>query len=120
MPYSTPTDVRLRAVGLTEAVVPDVSSTHLNLTTSIAEADAEIDEAARAGGHQVPFAPVPERIAHLSAIGALARVLRALQLGNQPAPAPEPYRAEFEAGLQVLRRGATLECLSRLDQTPNR
>jgi hypothetical protein len=105
MPYSTPTDVRLRAVGMTEEVIPDVSSTSLNLTTCIAEADAEIDEAARAGDYEVPFAPVPERVHDLSAIGALARARRGLQLGNQPAAEPDPYRAEFEAGLALLRRG---------------
>jgi len=106
MPYSTPNDVRLRAVGMTVEVIPDVSSTSLNLTTCIAEADAEIDEAARAGDYEAPFDPAPVRIVQLSAIGALARARRGLQLGNQPSPQPDPYQAEFEAGLALLRRGA--------------
>jgi len=105
MPYSTPNDVRLRAVGMTEEVVPDVSSTSLNLTTCIEEADAEIDEAARAGDYQVPFDPAPERIRALSAVGALARARRALELGNQPAADRGPYRREFDAGLELLRQG---------------
>lgn len=105
MPYSTPNDVRLRAVGLTEEVIPDISSSGLNLTTCIAEAQAEIDEAGRAGDYQVPFDPVPERVRDLAAIGALARARRALQLGNQASEQPDPYRAEFEAGLDLLRRG---------------
>jgi hypothetical protein len=106
MPYSTPDDVRLRAVGMTEEVIPDVSSTSLNLTTCIAEADAEIDEAARAGDYEAPFDPVPVRITHLSAIGALARARRGLQLGNQALTEADPYRREFEVGLALLRRGA--------------
>jgi hypothetical protein len=53
----------------------------------------------------VPFDPVPERIAHLSAIGALARARRGLQAGNQPSEAPDPYWQEFEAGLAALRAG---------------
>jgi len=105
MPYSTPNDVRLRAVGMTAEVIPDVSSTSLNLTTCIAEADAEIDEAGRAGDYEVPFAPVPDRVRDLSAIGALARARRGLQLGNQPAAQPDPYRRDFAAGLDLLRRG---------------
>jgi len=105
MPYCTPNDVRLRAVGMTEEVIPDVSSGSLNLTTCIAEADGEIDEAGRAGDYEVPFDPVPERIRDLSAVGALARARRGLQLGNQPTAEAEPYRQEFEAGLGMLRRG---------------
>jgi hypothetical protein len=105
MPYCTPSDVRLRAVGLTEEVVPDVSSSGLNLTTCIGEAEAEIDEAGRAGDYEVPFDPVPERIRDLTAIGALARARRALQSGNQPQVGEEHYRSEFEAGLVRLRRG---------------
>lgn len=106
MPYCTPNDVRLRAVGMTEEVVPDVSSSSLNLTTCIAEADAEIDEAGRAGDYEAPFDPVPDRLRDLSAVGALARARRGLQLGNQPAAEADPYLAEFEAGLDLLRRGA--------------
>ncbi len=106
MPYSTPNDVRLRAVGMTEEVIPDISSSSLNLTTCIAEADGEIDEAARAGDYEVPFSPVPDRIRDLSASGALARARRGLQLGNQSAAEPDPYRSEFEAGLDLLRRSA--------------
>jgi hypothetical protein len=105
VPYSTANDVRMRAVGMTEEVIPDVSSTSLNLTTCIAEADAEIDEAAFTGDYVVPFDPVPERVAHLSAIGALARARRGLQAGNQLSAEPDPYRQEFEAGLAALRAG---------------
>ena len=104
MPYSTPNDIRLRAVGLTAEVIPDVSSTCLNLTTCIAEADAEIDEAGRAGDYEVPFDPVPDRVRDLSAVGALARARRGLQLGNQPGAPPDPYREDFDAGLDLLRR----------------
>lgn len=106
MPYSTPNDVRLRAVGMAEEVIPDVSSTSLNLTTCISEADAEIDEAARAGDYEAPFDPVPDRVKDLSAVGALARARRGLQLGNQRSAEPDLYRAEFDAGLDLLRRGA--------------
>ncbi len=118
MPYCTPTDVRLRAVGMTEEVIPDVSEDSLNLTTCIAEADAEIDEAAAAAGLTVPFDPAPERIVHLSAIGALARARRALQAGNQPAGEPDSYRQEFEAGLARLRAGElpSSEVVTREDQ----
>jgi hypothetical protein len=105
VPYSTPNDVRLRAVGMTEEVIPDVSSTSLNLTTCIEEADAEINEAARAGDYEVPFDPAPDRIRDLSAVGALARARRALELGNQPAAEPDTYRREFDAGLELLRQG---------------
>jgi len=105
MPYCTPTDVRLRAVGMTAEVVPDVSSTSLNLTTCIAEAEAEIEEAGRAGDYEIPFDPVPSRIRDLCAIGALARARRALELGNQPAEEPDPYRREFEVYLHLLRQG---------------
>ncbi len=105
MPYCTPTDVRLRAVGMTEAVIPDVSSSSLNLTTCIAEADAEIDEAAAAAGLAVPLDPVPDRIAHLSAIGALARARRGLEVGNKGSAGVDPYQQEFEAGLALLRGG---------------
>ncbi len=105
MPYCTPTDVRLRAVGMTAQVIPDVSSGSLNLTTCIAEAEGEIEEAARAGGYETPFDPAPARIRDLCAIGALARARRALQLGNQPTETPDPYRRELEAGLALLRQG---------------
>ena len=105
MPYCTPNEIRLRAVGLTEEVIPDVSSSSLNLTTCIAEAEAEIDEAARAGDYETPFDPVPDRILNLSAVGALARARRGLQLGNQRGAGPDPYRQEFEAGLLLLRQG---------------
>jgi hypothetical protein len=103
---------------MSEEVVPDVSSTSLNLTTCIAEADAEIDEAAAAGDYVVPFDPVPERVAHLSAVGALARARRALQAGNQASTQPDPYREEFEAGLAALRAGALPESdvVARQDQ----
>ena len=118
MPYSTPTDVRLRAVGMTEEVIPDVSSTSLNLTTCIAEADAEIDEAAAVADYVVPFDPVPERVAHLSAIGALARARRGLQAGNQTSAEDDPYWQEFEAGLAALRAGKLPESdvVTREDQ----
>ena len=106
MGYCTPDEVRQRAVGLTGEVIPDVSSASLSLTTCIAESDAEIDEAARAGDYEAPFSPVPERIQHLSAVGALARARRGLQLGNQPAELPDPYWEQFEAGLALLRTGA--------------
>jgi len=105
MPYCTPTDVRLRAVGMTAQVIPDVSSGSLNLTTCIAEAEGEIEEAARAGGYETPFNPAPARIRDLCAIGALARARRALQLGNQPTEEPDPYRRELEACLGLLRQG---------------
>jgi hypothetical protein len=90
---------------MTEEVIPDVSSGSLNLTTCIAEADGEIEEAGRAGDYEVPFDPTPDRIRNLSAVGALARARRALQLGNQAAEEPDPYRREFEAGLEMLRQG---------------
>lgn len=106
MPYCTPNDVRLRAVGMTEEVIPDVSSSSLNLTTCIAEAEAQIDEAARAGDYEAPFDPIPDRIRDLSAIGALARARQGLQLANQPNAEPDPYLREFEAGLGLLREGA--------------
>jgi len=105
MPYCTPNDVRLRAVGMTAEVIPDVSSSSLNLTTCIAEAEAEINEAARAGDYEVPFDPAPTRVSDLCALGALARARRALQLGHQPTEEPDPYRREFEAHLELLRRG---------------
>lgn len=108
MPYSTPTDCRMRTVGMNTLVVPDVSSTSLNLTTCIAEADALIDEAARAGDYAAPFAPTPERIRDLSAVGAIARARRALDLGNQEtlSAAFDDYQREFEEGLRLLREGA--------------
>jgi hypothetical protein len=90
---------------MTEEVIPDVSSGSLNLATCIAEADGEIDEAGRAGDYEVPFDPAPQRIGDLSAVGALARARRALQLGNQAAEEPDPYWREFEAGLEMLRKG---------------
>jgi hypothetical protein len=105
MPYCTPDDVRLRAVGMTEEVIPDVSSSSLNLTTCIAEAEAEVEEAGRAGDYEVPFDPAPDRIRDLTAAGALARARRGLQLGNQAAEEPDPYWQEFEAGLGLLREG---------------
>ncbi len=118
MPYCTPTDVRQRAIGMTEEVIPDVSEDSVSLTTCIAEAEAEIDEAAGAGGYVVPFDPVPERIKHLSALGALARARRALQSGNQPATEPDPYRQEFEAGVALLRNAKLPSCdvVTREDQ----
>lgn len=105
MAYCTPDDVRQKAVGLTSEVIPDVSSSSLNLTTCIAEAGSEIDEAARAGDYEAPFDPVPERIQHLAAVGALAHARLGLQLGNQPAELPDPYRKQFETGLALLRAG---------------
>jgi len=105
MGYCTPDEVRQRAVGMTSEVIPDVSSSSLNMTTCISEADAEIEEAARAGDYEVPFDPVPERVQHLSALGALARARRALQSGNQPSELPDPYWEQFEAGLALLRAG---------------
>lgn len=102
MPYCTPTDVRLRAVGMTEEVIPDVSSSSLNLTTCIAEAEAEVEEAGRAGDYEVPFCdPVPELIAQLTALGALQRARRGLEL----AVAEDPYQRQFEFALELLRRG---------------
>jgi hypothetical protein len=108
----------MRAVGMTEEVIPDVSSSSLNLTTCIAEAEAEIDEAASAGAYVVPFDPAPERITHLSAIGALARARRGLQSGNQPSAEPDAYRREFDAGLALLRAGKlpTSDVVTRADQ----
>jgi len=105
MPYCTPNDVRLRAVGMTEEVIPDVSSAGANLTTLIGEAAVEVDEAGRAGDYEAPFDPVPERIRDLCAMGALAKACRALELEKQTTTAPDPYRAEFEAGLELLRKG---------------
>jgi hypothetical protein len=110
MAYCTPTDVRQRAVGMTEEVIPDVSADSLNLTTCIAEAEAEVDEAAAAGGYTVPFDSAPERIQHLTAVGALARARRALRAGNQPEEEPDPYRQEFEAGLEALRSAKLPGC----------
>jgi hypothetical protein len=103
---------------MSDEVIPDVSSTSLNLTTCIAEADAEIDEAAAFGDYVVPFDPVPDRVAHLSAVGALARARRALQAGNQPSAQPDPYREEFQAGLAALRAGKLPEgdVVTREDQ----
>jgi len=105
MPYCTPTDVRVRAVGMTEEVIPDVSEGSLSLTTCVAEAEGEVDEAARAGGYETPFDPVPDRVRDLCAVGALAKARRALELGNQPAEQADPYRSEFDAGLDLLRQG---------------
>ncbi len=118
MPYCTPTDVRQRALGMTEEVIPDVSTDSISLTTCIAETEAEIDEAAAAGGYTVPFDPVPERIQHLAALGALARARRALQSGNQPVNEPDPYRQEFETGLTLLRNAKLPSCdvIMREDQ----
>ena len=122
MSYCTPDEVRQRAVGMTSEVIPDVSSDSLNLATCIAEAGAGIDEAARAGDYEVPFNPVPERIQHLSAVGALAHARRGLQLGNQPAELPDPYWEQFEAGLALLRAGGldlgTVEVVDEQVATP--
>jgi hypothetical protein len=98
----------MRTVGITTLVIPDTSSTQLNLATSIAQADAEIDEAARAGNYEVPFDPVPAHILNLSAVGAIARARRALELGNQEqsSQSTERYLTEFELGLERLRTGA--------------
>ena len=101
MPYCTPNDVRLRAVGMTEEVIPDVSSGSLNLTTCIAEAEVEIEEAGRTGDYEVPFDPVPELIGQLAATGALVRARRALELVGED----DPYRREYQIGLELLRRG---------------
>ena len=108
MGYCTPGDCRMRTVGMNTLVIPDVSSTSLNLTTCIAEAEARIDEAGRAGNYAVPFSPVPERIRDLSAAGAIARARRALELGNQETLSVEfnDYQREFEEGLRLLREGA--------------
>jgi hypothetical protein len=118
MPYSTPTDVRIRAIELTIEVIPDTSADSLNLTTCIAEADAAIDEAAAAGGQTVPFTTVPAWVAHLSAVGALARARRGLQAGNQPSLPDDPYGLEFEAGLARLRGGEAPmgDVVTRADQ----
>jgi hypothetical protein len=107
MPYATPNDCRVRAVGVNTLVIPDTSSTGLNLTLCITEADVLIDEAARAGEYALPFSPVPERITHLSAIGGLARARRALELGNQNglSDLTDAYLREFERGLDDLRSG---------------
>jgi hypothetical protein len=105
MPYATPTDVRVRAIGLTIEVIPDTSADSVNLTTCIAEAEAAIDEALVAGGQTVPLTTVPAWITHLSAVGALARARRALQAGNQATFTNDPYWQEFEAGLARLRGG---------------
>ncbi len=101
MPYCTPNDVRLKAVGMTEEVIPDVSSGSLNLTTCIAEAEVEIEEAGRTGDYEVPFDPVPELIGQLAATGALVRARRALELAGED----DPYRREYQIGLELLRRG---------------
>jgi hypothetical protein len=101
MPYCTPNDVRLRAVGMTEEVIPDVSSGSLNLTTCIAEAEVEIEEAGRTGDYEVPFDPVPELIGQLAAVGALLRARRALELAGED----DPYRRDYQIGLELLRRG---------------
>ena len=108
MPYSTPNDCRVRTVGITTLVIPDTSSTQLNLTTCISEADAEIDEAARAGNYESPFDPVPARVLSLSAIGGIAKARRALELGNQDqlSRVTERYLTELELGLERLRAGA--------------
>ncbi len=87
---------------MTEEVIPDVSSAGLNLTTLIEETTAEVDEAARAGDYETPFDPVPERIRDLCAVGALAKARQALEMSEPPEGAP--YRREFEAGLERLRR----------------
>lgn len=112
MAYSTPNDCRIRTVGVTTLVVPDVSSTALNLTVCIAEADAEIDEAARAGDYEAPLGDVnstapPTRIRNLSAIGAIAKARRALDLGQQKGEggAHDLYQREFARGLELLREG---------------
>jgi hypothetical protein len=88
-------------------VIPDVSSTGLNLMTCIGEADALIDEAGRQGDYAVPFSPTPERIRDLSAAGAIARARRALDLGNQETLSEtfDGYQREFEEGLRLLREG---------------
>ena len=102
MPYCTPADVRLRAVGMTEEVIPDISSSSLNLTTCVAEAEAAVDEAGRTGEYEIPFVdPVPAPITQLTVAGALARARRGLELAGED----DPYRQESEAGLEMLRRG---------------
>lgn len=101
MPYCTPSDVRLKAVGMTEEVIPDVSSGSLNLTTCIAEAEAEIEEAGRAGDYEVPFDPVPDLVAQLAATGALVKARRALELSREE----DTYRRDYQIGLELLRRG---------------
>jgi len=108
MGYSTPGECRVRTVGMNTLVIPDVSSAGLNLTTCIAEADALIDEAGRQGDYAVPFSPAPERIRDLSAVGAIARARRALDLGNQEALSEtfDGYQREFKEGLRLLREGA--------------
>ena len=86
---------------MTEEVIPDVSSGSLNLTTCIAEAEAEIEEAGRAGDYEVPFDPVPDLIAQFAAAGALMRARRGLELTSED----DPYRREYQLGLELLRRG---------------
>ncbi len=108
MAYSSPNDCRVRTVGMNTLVVPDVSSTSLNLTACIAEAEALIDEAGRQGDYAVPFSPTPARIRDLSAVGAIARARRALEMGNQETLSADlgGYQREFEEGLRLLREGA--------------
>ena len=107
MGYATAGDCRMRVVGMNTLVIPEVSSTSLNLTVCIAEADALIDEAARAGDYTAPFSPAPRRICDLSAIGAIARARRALELGNQETLSADfdSFQREFEEGLKQLRAG---------------
>jgi hypothetical protein len=113
MAYSFPADVRMKMVGITTAVIADVSSTAVNLTDLIAEADGEIEEAARAGNYELPFGDVssattPRRIRDLSAVGATAKARRTLEQGNQRVESAtfDRYSREFEAGLQRLWGGA--------------
>ncbi len=88
-------------------MIPDVSSTGLNLATCLAEADEEINEAARAGDYEAPFAVTPARVKWLAAIGAVAKARRALELGSQAEPGgtTDAYQTEFQAGLALLRQG---------------
>ena len=107
--YSTPTQCRQLTVGMTTIVIPDSHAANLNLNTCISNADSDIDGAANAGNYLVPFGSVssgttPSKIQYLSAIGAVAKARRALDLGNQGdiSEVANEYFNEFLAGLRDL------------------
>jgi hypothetical protein len=116
MSYSLPPDAREILHLLTADVIADTAVGSMSLESCRALADADIDEAARAGNYDVPFSTTSTAsgayaaiawVRRTSALGAVAYARRGLELAQKgrEAQVASDYEDDFRSRLLMLRDG---------------
>jgi hypothetical protein len=116
MPYSLPSDAREILHLLTADVIADTAVGSMSLESCRGLADADIDEAARAGNYDVPFSATSTAsgtyaaiawVRRTSALGTVAYARRGLELAQKgrEAQVASDYEADFRSRLRMLREG---------------